>query len=100
MRSKFVLLIALLVLSSVPAAEGMEFTVQYNGGNCGSCTWVLSEGVVSSGTTEKFKAFVAKEKPPNNLVFDSPGGNVLEALKLGQFLRQSNWTLSLANRIQ
>ncbi len=91
MHSKFPLLLTVLMLSYAPAAEGMEFTVQYNGGNCGSCSWVLAEGVINSGTTEKFKAFVANEKPPKNIRFDSPGGNVLEALKLGQFLRQLNW---------
>jgi hypothetical protein len=69
----------------------MEFTVQYNGGNCGSCAWVLAEGVIDSGTTEKFKAFLAKEKRPRNLRFDSPGGNVIEALTLGQFLRETDW---------
>ena len=70
-------------------AEAMRFTQQYNGGNCGSCSWVLAEGVIEAGTTEKFKAFIAKESPPRNIRFDSPGGSVSEALKLGQFLRAS-----------
>src|SRR5271167_1150774 len=79
------------VLRGITRAYGMDFTVQYNGGNCDSCAWVLAEGIIDAGTTEKFRAFVAKEKPPTNIRFDSLGGDVIEALKFGQFLRESNW---------
>ena len=91
MACKFAILIAALILTHAPAAEGMEFTVQYDGGNCGSCVWVQGHGVIDQGTTEKFKAFVAKEKPPKILRLNSPGGNLIEALIFGRFLRKSNW---------
>jgi hypothetical protein len=73
------------------AAKAMEFTTQTRGGNCDGCSWVRAEGVIEPGTTEKFKAFVARESPPPFITLDSPGGNVMEAVKFGQFLRQSGW---------
>jgi hypothetical protein len=91
MRSKFLVVFTVLMLSHALAAEGMQFTIQGTGGNCRACSWVLAEGIIDAGTTEKFKAFIAKEKPPRNLRFDSPGGSVIEALKLGQFLREKDW---------
>jgi hypothetical protein len=69
----------------------MRFTLQYSGGNCFSCVWVLAEGAIDAGTAERFKTFVATTKPPTNIRFNSPGGDVIEALKFGQFLRKSNW---------
>jgi hypothetical protein len=88
---RYLVVIAAVTLLRVFNAQAMEFSVQYNGGNCEACGWVLAQGVIDQGTTEKLKAFVAKEKPPSNIRFDSPGGNIVEALKLGQFLRESSW---------
>jgi len=69
----------------------MEFQVQGNGGNCNDCAWVLAQGTIDLGTTENFMSFVAREKPPSNIRFNSEGGNLSEALRLGQYLRASNW---------
>ena len=82
-----------MAASDVPLFEsgGMKFTIQGSGGNCGSCEWVLAEGEIEVGTTEKFKKFVQKEDPPINIRFNSPGGNLMEALKFGQYLRDSHW---------
>jgi hypothetical protein len=68
-----------------------EATTEAGLGNCGSCRWVLAEGVIEVGTTEKFKAFVTMEMPPRNIRFNSPGGILIEALKFGEFLRMSGW---------
>jgi hypothetical protein len=71
----------------------MEFSYQYNGGNCGLCDWILAEGPIEDGATEKLKSFIAKgDYRTTNVRFNSPGGSVLEALKLGRFIRQSNFT--------
>jgi hypothetical protein len=92
-RTMLAFLAVLLVVRLTASAEGMEFEDQWGGGNCNECEWVLASGVIEPGTTEKFKAFVAKNK--NSLLpnarFDSSGGDVMEALKFGQFLRESNW---------
>ena len=82
-----------MAASDVPFFEsgGMKFTIQGNGGNCGSCVWVLAEGEIEVGTTEKFKEFVQKEDPPINIRFNSPGGNLVESLALGQYLRDQGW---------
>ena len=74
------------------AAEGMEFSHQFNGGNCGVCSWILAEGPIEDGATEKLKSFIAANNVGTapNIRFNSPGGSVLEALKLGRFIRKSN----------
>lgn len=75
----------------ISSAEGMRFTQQFNGGNCESCSWVLAEGDIEPGTTERFKAFAKMADLPGNIRFNSRGGDVIEALKFGRFLRESNW---------
>jgi hypothetical protein len=83
---------AVMLMCFVPTAHGMEFKYQANGGNCARCAWVLAEGTLDQGTTEKLKAFVAQsEYRTKNIRFNSPGGNLIEALKLGEFLRQDKW---------
>ena len=77
------------------ATGRMEFTVQWSGGNCNGCEWVRAKGVIEAGITEKFKGFVARENPPHFVEFDSPGGNLLEALKLGRYLRVLGWDTSV-----
>jgi hypothetical protein len=104
-------LIALLIIAfGVPQAEAttrgalkndatevpstsMTFTEQGTGGNCESCEWILAEGEIDEGTTERFKQFLATQDDgvPNNIRFNSPGGNLIEALKFGRYLRDSHW---------
>jgi hypothetical protein len=73
----------------------MEFENQWDGTNGNDSAWVLARGVIEPGTTDKFKAFIAKENLSSNIRFNSPGGDVMEALKFGQFLRESNWNTSV-----
>ncbi len=81
----------IIVLANATQVAAMDFKTQYNGGNCGECSWILAEGPIEPGTTEKLKKFISKEKPPPNILFNSPGGNLVEALKLGRFLRENHF---------
>ena len=73
------------------ATGSMKFSIQYNGGNCKACEWVMAEGEIDAGTTERLKKFVETNNPPYNIRFNSPGGNIIEALKFGYYLRDSKW---------
>lgn len=53
--------------------------------------WILAEGDIEVGTTDKLKAFVTKKGSLRNIRFNSPGGNLIEAIKLGEFLRVSGF---------
>ena len=98
MRRAILVAVALSCCAALSAAQGMEFTVQYTGGNCNSCVWVLAEGTIDPGTTQKLKAFIAKEKPAANIRFNSPGGNVIESLELGQLFVNQTGTHSSARK--
>lgn len=93
MRGAFAwaLLASTLAVCSTRTALALEFQVQANGGNCNECVWVLASGAIEPGDTEKLKAFIKRERPPSNMRFNSPGGNLGEALKLGRFLRLQRW---------
>jgi hypothetical protein len=86
----------LLLLRAEPAWP-MQFTVQYNGGNCGQCAWLLAEGAIEPGTTADLRRFVARAGEVPNLVrFNSPGGDIAEAMRLGRYLRSASFDTIVA----
>lgn len=92
MKMARAILLAVALSCIVPTPQGMEFEYQANGGNCRACDWVLAEGTLDKGTTDKLKAFIAhNEYQTKNIRFNSPGGDLIEALKLGEVLREDKW---------
>jgi hypothetical protein len=72
-----------------------------SGNSCG--VLVLAEGVIESDTAEKFTAFVASKRqeryalpPKPSVYFDSPGGNLYGAMKLGRAIRAASFNTGLA----
>src|ERR1700741_374396 len=86
----------LLLLRAAPAWP-MQFTVQYNGGNCGQCAWLLAGGAIEPGTTADLRRFVASAGEVPNLVrFNSSGGDIAEAMRLGRYLRSASFDTIVA----
>jgi len=65
----------------------MVFRTGYNGGNCVGCEWIIAEGTIEVDTPTKFEAFLEKHGSAPFIKFNSPGGNVLAAVKLGELIR-------------
>jgi len=90
-RLSALLLAGLLLLRAGPAWP-MQFTLQYNGGNCGQCAWLLADGVIEPGTTAALRRFVLRSGELPKLVrFNSPGGDLAEAMRLGRYLRAAGF---------
>lgn len=102
MRIKTTLLSAAFVaLASAPAAA-MSFKLVPVGGSCGArCPQVISaEGEIDKGTAEEFIDFLrgaAGRDSLRNIVFiNSPGGNVIGAIKLGTVFRKAGTAVVVA----
>ena len=83
-------------LASAASAEAyLDFTCIR--GNSESC-FVLLEGTIDKGLTERFEKFVEDEGVEGNrLIINSPGGNLAEALKLGRLLRDWEWNTRIGS---
>lgn len=74
--------------------SAMDFrTADLTSGKCKSrCPSVMvATGVITSGTTQRLIAFVqqaAGQRASNVLIIDSPGGHLIESLRLGLVLRK------------
>jgi hypothetical protein len=71
--------------------DRMKFTYQYTGGNCMDCAWVLAEGVIGPETDKEFANFLKGQDISSTLEFNSPGGDLQAAIRLGQLIRDAGW---------
>lgn len=81
----------IFVVTSFSAAwaQPMRFFTAHNGGNCyDTCSWIAAEGEITAQTPEAFEAFIENGLPASILYLDSPGGNVVAALRLGRRFRE------------
>jgi len=84
---------------SVAAAgyhDPMEFTYQGTGGNCSDCVWILAEGVIAPETDNAFARFLERNKEyventALTIEFNSPGGDLQAATRLGRLIRDLGW---------
>ena len=67
----------------------MIFREGFNGGNCNGCEWIIAEGTIQLDTPEVFKNFLELKKPKGTVKFNSPGGNLLAGIKLGEMIRSA-----------
>lgn len=77
-----------------PIDQPMVFATGYNGGNCNGCEWIIAEGAFVQGTSVKLVQFLTAKfgKPGEGselaIRFNSNGGSVLEALRVGETIRE------------
>lgn len=74
----------------------MQIYEASNGGNCIGCSWIAAEGTFVKGTADLFENFF------DNYTYDCPevvinskGGNLIEALAVGNILRRSNCSITI-----
>ena len=104
MKSLCVLLLAFAVHVSCvaqPPTSPMTFSSESNGGNCIGCEWISARGVITEGTAARFAKFYREEKLERCylLALDSTGGSVVEAIKLGELIRQYGCTTTIARSV-
>ncbi|RRI02313.1 hypothetical protein EH240_12665 [Mesorhizobium tamadayense] len=74
--------------------QDMTFAGAYNGGNCNGCEWIVAEGTIVGDSSSKFLDYLTQRfGSPDKAVsltvhFNSPGGDVLEAIKIGRIIRE------------
>lgn len=71
------------------ASGPMIFRQGFNGGNCNGCEWIIAEGTIQPDTPQVFARFIAQKKRNGAVRFNSPGGNLLAGLKLGEMIRSA-----------
>lgn len=85
----FGFLCAIGLASTAHAEASLDFACIR--GNSESC-FVLLEGTIGKGLTKRFEDFVENEDVEGDqLIINSPGGDLAEALKLGRLLRDWDW---------
>lgn len=91
LRLAALVVLCTLGLSTRSSAQSyLDFTCLR--GSAATC-FVLFEGPIEKGLTERFEAYVEEEGVEGaRLILNSPGGNLAEALKLGRLLRDWEWT--------
>jgi hypothetical protein len=67
----------------------MIFREGFNGGNCNGCEWIIAEGTIQPDTPQVFAKFLELKKSKGVIRFNSPGGNLLAGMKLGEMIRSA-----------
>jgi hypothetical protein len=83
------LALALLTLGFASAASAMTFETVAGPGPCASRACVLASGAIDEHTGEAFSAFLKTSKIGRGglVILDSPGGDLLQSLALGNAIR-------------
>lgn len=90
----------LLCLSAPPAlAQPMSFANAFDGGRCDTCVWTAARGEITAATPDAFAAYLAQTEFPGDVVFDSPGGNLGAALRLGRMIREAGLGTGVARTV-
>ena len=69
----------------------MTFVLAGNGGNCDEdCQWTNATGVIEPDTPANFRKYIAANPYSGTVYFNSPGGNLIAGLKLGEAIRDKS----------
>lgn len=87
---KNITLAAVIALAaSAVTAEPMSFRQVASGGSCNSCIWTAAEGEITRDSPQLLRAYLAEQPYPGRIMFDSLGGNIGAAIRLGQIIREA-----------
>jgi hypothetical protein len=93
MLNRIAALAAALILASASHAAAMTFEVVSSPTECAARGCVVAEGPIDKQTAAQFESFVRKHKLEAGavVVLDSPGGNLLQGLALGEAIRKARF---------
>lgn len=75
----------------------MTFELVGNGGNCQGCEWIAAEGTITQDTPDRFAAFHQDWGYCPAVTFNSPGGDLAAAIRLGRLLRDRECATAVAD---
>jgi len=71
----------------------MTFSAATSKGNMSTSNWIAATGIIDPETPSRFRVFLESEKyMPSQIVFNSPGGNLMAGLELGRMIREAGLT--------
>ena len=80
-------------------SDSMTFVLAGNGGNCNGCEWVAAQGDITDETPTAFQNFIAENGTPYLIVLNSPGGNLVAGIQLGQMIRDTGATTEIGETV-
>lgn len=85
------LALATLLLTLASAAHAMTFEKVTQPGMCAARVCILAEGDIQEHSARQFETFLKKEKVGRGalVILNSPGGNLMESLELGETMREA-----------
>lgn len=95
----------LLVLTSSVFAGKMTFERKSNGSRLAGSTWIAAEGEISADSATDLENYLntklnfANEKIEYEVHLNSPGGNLIGGIKLGEFFRKHRFTTYVAKTV-
>ncbi len=90
----------LVTLGSVAVSEPMTFRLSGNGGNCNGCEWVAAQGEITPETPQRFREFAASNGKIYNIALNSPGGNLVAGIVLGELIRAQGANTFIGTTVQ
>lgn len=76
------------LLLGASQASTMEFIIGGTDHRDADAQWIQAEGAIDAGTVERFIAYLEREPSVRRIRFNSPGGNLMEGIRLGEELRR------------
>ncbi|MDE0927120.1 MAG: hypothetical protein OR997_08710 [Methylophilaceae bacterium] len=93
-----------LLISLFSKANALEFSEHFDGAMRidGESTWIHADGTFEKGDSKKFERFLEETNiwPNQRIVLNSGGGNVLEGIKIGTFIRKSGFRTAVAKSVK
>ena len=93
---------------SAPPSHAMTFAMYHNGGNCNGCEWLYAGGEIVPGSSLNFEAFMKNQLKEIKraegdycpiIHLDSPGGSLIEGVKLGKLFRKYKCSVSIGRSV-
>ena len=88
-----VILATILSLAFAPqsSALSLKAVTEFNA-NAWEAMAIVVDGVIELGDSDKLELFLQNNPDPGRVVFNSPGGNLVEGMKIGNILRARGLT--------
>lgn len=88
-------------LPSSAQQSKMRFESVGNGGNCAGCGWILADGEITADTPLDFDNFIRTlGHSGGTLVLNSPGGNLVGGIELGQKIRKAGLSTEIGHSVK
>jgi hypothetical protein len=99
MRPFFFVPSLLLALFLATYADAMTFRGEGNGGNCSGCEWIVADGEITAETPKQFVKFLADKNYNVTIYLNSPGGDLMAGIKLGELIREKGFSTGVGTSV-